>query len=1165
MGKLHAESTAADTMSSKTIQPTIEQIRLAKLCDDKKSDDMSDVREKCRKVVETTRCDEFLALTALHDCNGSVQEAVMKILEGGLKNEWQTTNKKAKKLRGGDTSESRLSPSRNHLADQNDDPAAEALDNDHHRHNGLSSSAGFGGFRGRRRANDASNDGSSSGRGRGRGMASRGGFRGRGDFSNDREHSSDRSGGANARRPGRGGFRGGSSVGFGGFTNFNSNTNSSSNEHSRPNRGGDYNRGGSSRNFEQNNSTGNAKDNFVCGNWNDTNNTWNNNMAQQGGGGGATTTNNTWAAESTATPKDNDLSIGQWKDVAVGDAATTWGSDSRRHPRRDAERRGGPRGTNDFNRRHPQRPNASTNGPSAGNVGPDDWNHDDWGEEEDWQKMTNRVFTNVKVQQSVISVSQSPSSVGAHQQPVSSPPQSNLGPNKPDDYSGSPNQPGSGAETGLGGQVRGESIDVNMLFGQQQKPDHKSVDSNHTGTDGGGSWSKQATDTLKSELGIGKMASSNAMDLQMNQHLARTQQQQRPGYASTKPVASKVEMPSSVSTMGGGQLDVEFGEFGGGSSNNTTMKMRSDLEDQPQNYFGDFGSSVAYGAADHRGGLSSNQLKESPVSLYHQQQQQRTPAKDQQIGSSDTSGENAKDARTHLSASQLDAPVPPGYGARPQQQDGGVYGAAAAGQVRSPSAQQQQKSQIMCTPQPQSGVSAAQNAPQQRGYSNNVVSSSAADINMSQMRDSNVGPTVISLPASQQVYGQNSNMSYQSTTAMLNNRTSTVTSTTGKQQNMNTATIFNPATNQSYQQALAAAMPYIYQTADQNYMNALQFLSPAAGYPFSAALGALPFDFSTMNLRDSTQPALGGMNVDVKQYGRSDSNLLTGLAGGGLSATGSLNAPPGLAQSMQSASGQSAMGPTSNDQAAAAAQLLTQAAAYHHPAAAAYPLMQATAPFYTPFVLPTVTNTSSSSANPAVNHQYNKANGMFAASQPLFYGNQDLLAQEYNKSLYQHHGMGLQQQQQQTVNQQQGQPKQQQTTNNAQQQDLANKGYPSASLKMFENKAFQQSTATPPPGMGGVTFPPGATAAFHSGQSAYGAAAYAAAAGAPQYMSHQISMIPPNMAAAAAQAAQQQQTQQSVSQNDLMANAGQRGGPAGANSKGGANIYATKAAPYWAS
>jgi len=54
-----------------------------------------------------------------------------------------------------------------------------------------------------------------------------------------------------------------------------------------------------------------------------------------------------------------------------------------------------------------------------------------------------------------------------------------------------------------------------------------------------------------------------------------------------------------------------------------------------------------------------------------------------------------------------------------------------------------------------------------------------------------------------------------------------------------------------------------FQTPDQSYLNALQYLSPAAGYPFGA-LGTLPFDLTNaLNMRDTQSLGNGTVHFIV--------------------------------------------------------------------------------------------------------------------------------------------------------------------------------------------------------------------------------------------------------------------------------------------------------------
>uniref|UniRef100_A0A915HY46 Uncharacterized protein n=1 Tax=Romanomermis culicivorax TaxID=13658 RepID=A0A915HY46_ROMCU len=406
---------------------------------------------------------------------------------------------------------------------------------------------------------------------------------------------------------------------------------------------------------------------------------------------------------------------------------------------------------------------------------------------------------------------------------------------------------------------------------------------------------------------------------------------------------------------------------------------------------------------------------------------------------------------------------------------------------------------------------ANQHGQPQRSYTSSGVQSSADNA-----KETTVNPSTITLPSTQA--GMNYNNSVNRTVTTSDEILTAVCTATGKPQ-ISSSTIFNAATNPSYQ-ALAAAMPYIYPPAEQNYLNALQFLQgPTAGYPFSA-LGTLPFDIASLTLRDTQQPA----SNDGKQFGANRTDV--SMSGAGAANT-SINAPPGLGPAtVQNAEQQ-------------AAQLLTPAAAaaaaYTHP----YQLMQA-APFYAPFVVPNVTNSSASTVNTV--NQFNKN---FASAQPMFYGSGDMqMAQDYTKSLY---GINV-------TGQPLSQTKQGSTGSNMSinANDTASKGY-SNTLKMLDGKNFQQNTATPPPGIGNVNFPPGAAAAFHS-SSVNAAAAAAAAAYGPyaQFLPHQINMLPPNIAAQA----------QTVNPNDVLNNAGQRG-TAGGN-KAGPNVYsATKNNAYW--
>lgn len=1103
MGKLSEISNA--TMAAKAPAPTTEQLRLAKLCD--KVDDQTATREKCLKIVEMTKCEESVALIALHDCNQSLEEAINRILEGAnaKQEEWQTTSKKPRRTHRPETTTADGHGSASDQYQRGCDPSAPF---DGHgafsgaggdRHDATLNGGvpfGSGGGRGRRRDADFGAGGSRGG-GRGRGFSTRGG-RARGGFGgstqdgHDNEHSTERLGGRN-RLGGRGGSRG-----------FNS-------DYSRSSRGGA--RGGSSRRqqqLENNESSGGFEGGMGTWNSNETeNNTWDNSMAvgkwQDGN------VNDRAVGGGDSQPHDNEqrLVVDQWKNplpplskphppatAGHGDQRGQWSG--QRHPRRSDIDRG-------------RRPSAKVNGPTAAasvaNHQVDDWVHDDWGEEEDWQKMTNRVFTNVNVQNHAATASQASTasvaaastggSVSAAAVPAAAqhPPTADLQ---------SCVRSAATDTQALNAHVRGENINVN-LFGQTNAANAEHA-TGSTLADvapvGSGSWSKQATDTLKNELGIGKNVPSN---------VDQVQRPARPFSSTPKPVVSKVEMPG-VPSMGQ-QLDVEFGEF-------SSLKMR----EEQQNYFaGDYGASasVTYGTADL--GLSDQQpLQSKDASAVVQQQPQPTVTvlyPRTSVAPSSVVKEADKDARV-VSATDL----PPGYGSPRQSATvtAEVYSGVVAqqSQHQMAQAQAQQKSQSGMPQNLHTGQQAAsQQQPRPYTLTSNVCTVTSVDT-------TNVGPSVISLPATQNY------SSLAGYNAAMANKSVTASNATGKPQ-INTTAIFNP-TNASYP-ALAAAMPYIYPATDQNYLNALQFLSPAAAaaYPFGAAISTLPFDFTSLNMRDSQQ----ALNADAKQMtgaSRADATLTAGCQ--------SLNAPPGLGPAASA---------SAVEQQAAAAQLLTPAAAaaaaaaFHHPGP--YQLMPATAaPFYTPFVVPTVTNPSSTATS---GNQYSKSNGVFA-SQPMFYGSGDLqMAQDYGKNVY---NVNLAAAQNAVANQNKSLAAQ--TSNMAMSgQDAGGKSYTAPTLKIFD-KTFQQNTATPPPGIGGVSFPSAvaAAAAFHSAGGATPAAAYGAYP--PQFMPpHQINMIPQALA----------QPAQTMNSNDVLANAGQRN--TNVNGKGGANIYANKNTAYWAS
>eukprot|EP00057_Strongylocentrotus_purpuratus_P002868 XP_003725406.1 PREDICTED: ubiquitin-associated protein 2-like [Strongylocentrotus purpuratus] len=102
--KTSAQNATAKSTPTEPQQPvgkkaTQEQLRLAQIISDPRTEDNDMVKEKVKQVHELTNRSEDEIMVALHDSNYDTEQAIILLLEreeGNQKDEWETISKKSK-------------------------------------------------------------------------------------------------------------------------------------------------------------------------------------------------------------------------------------------------------------------------------------------------------------------------------------------------------------------------------------------------------------------------------------------------------------------------------------------------------------------------------------------------------------------------------------------------------------------------------------------------------------------------------------------------------------------------------------------------------------------------------------------------------------------------------------------------------------------------------------------------------------------------------------------------------------------------------------------------------------------------------------------------------------------------------------------------------------
>ncbi|XP_041465446.1 ubiquitin-associated protein 2-like isoform X1 [Lytechinus variegatus] len=98
-----AKSTPTDSQQPVGKKATQEQMRMAQMISDPRTEDNDVVKEKVKQVHELTNRSEDEIMVALHDSNYDTEQAIILLLEreeGNQKDEWETISSKKSKVRG---------------------------------------------------------------------------------------------------------------------------------------------------------------------------------------------------------------------------------------------------------------------------------------------------------------------------------------------------------------------------------------------------------------------------------------------------------------------------------------------------------------------------------------------------------------------------------------------------------------------------------------------------------------------------------------------------------------------------------------------------------------------------------------------------------------------------------------------------------------------------------------------------------------------------------------------------------------------------------------------------------------------------------------------------------------------------------------------------------
>lgn len=98
-----AKSTPTEPQQPVGRKATQEQIRLAQIISDPRTENDKMVEEKVKQVHELTNRSEDEIMVALHDSNYDTEQAIILLLEreeGNQKDEWETISSKKSKVRG---------------------------------------------------------------------------------------------------------------------------------------------------------------------------------------------------------------------------------------------------------------------------------------------------------------------------------------------------------------------------------------------------------------------------------------------------------------------------------------------------------------------------------------------------------------------------------------------------------------------------------------------------------------------------------------------------------------------------------------------------------------------------------------------------------------------------------------------------------------------------------------------------------------------------------------------------------------------------------------------------------------------------------------------------------------------------------------------------------
>lgn len=95
-GQTTDKSKGGDAVPHK-IAPTAEQLRIAQMIDNTRTEPEKLLQEKIHQVMQFTSVTSDDAMVALHDCDNDVNAAIDLLLEGDDQGKWQESTKKKKK------------------------------------------------------------------------------------------------------------------------------------------------------------------------------------------------------------------------------------------------------------------------------------------------------------------------------------------------------------------------------------------------------------------------------------------------------------------------------------------------------------------------------------------------------------------------------------------------------------------------------------------------------------------------------------------------------------------------------------------------------------------------------------------------------------------------------------------------------------------------------------------------------------------------------------------------------------------------------------------------------------------------------------------------------------------------------------------------------------